>query len=170
MSESSHSSSFCANQGNNLIIIVDQLCIVRIACVEELSDAHHLFFNRWGLIGVAGACLAGGPVNMFRMKACCLNAAVSSIAPVSVFILFMLGNDRPFLGFIHDLLSWLERFAAGAAFTASADLLMPIGRQQHPALALRFGLLGGLGTLLLSAATTWSYAVTSAVRDVSDLQ
>jgi hypothetical protein len=93
---------------------------------------------------------------MSRIKACSVNAALSSIAPVSVFILFMLGSARPLLGFSHVFLAWLERLAAGAAFTASVGLLMPIGRQQHPASALRFGLLGGLGTLLLSAATTWS--------------
>ncbi len=106
------------------------------------------------MIGAAGACLAGLPVKMSQVKACGVNAALSSIAPFLVFILYRLDSLRLLLGSSQFLISWMESFAAGAALYLSVGILMPLGRQQHPALALQLGLLVGFGTLLLSGAST----------------
>ncbi|BDA49142.1 probable zinc transporter ZIP11 at N-terminal half [Coccomyxa sp. Obi] len=117
---------------------------------------------RWGLIGAAGACVAVTPVIVPHGKACAITAVLSSAAPVFLFILYMLDHATPLLGNLHLALAWLERFAAGAALYVGGGLLLPIGRQQNPALALRFGLLGGLGTVLLSGMASLNYAAMSA--------
>ncbi len=118
--------------------------------------------DRWSLIGAAGACVAVTPVIVSHEKACTITAALSSAAPISLFILYMLDHATPMLGYLHLVLAWLERFAAGAALYVGAGVLLPIGRQQSPALALQYCLLGGLGTLLLSGMASLNYAAMSA--------
>jgi len=111
------------------------------------------------LIGAAGACLAGLPPNVSQMRACILSAALSCIAPLFLYMFYISDVSGHLLGCAHFLFAWLERFAAGAAIVVGVGLFMPIGRQLHPSLALQFGMLGFVFTLLLSAFSRNSSAV-----------